>query len=240
MNPAVANIRGTLFTNKLVEIDYDKSVKIITALKSYQLFPFPVNGFSFQIGPNGMIPITLSSYEFRNSNNSLNISIGPDRVDVNQCKEYDNIEQAYRDAADFCLQVLDSFHSCAEFKETRLALASTWVLTMDSLDAISERYLQKEMVDNLIEWENRRVERKLMRSIGVLVNYGHKIARCPIKLPIEPVMKDRLFVETDINTVPLLPDVLNADKVASFFSNAVEVSKVITSEYYRKLSLCQE
>lgn len=237
MNPTIANIRGTFFTNKPVEVDYDKSMKIVTALQSYQLFPFPVNGFSFQIGPNGMIPTTLTSYEFRNSDNSLNITIGPDRVDVNQCKKHDDIEQAYREAAEFCQHVLKAFHFCVEFKETRLALASTWVLTKDNIDAISERYLQQEKYDSLIEWENRRVMRKVLQSIGVPVNYGHKIARSPIKLPIEVTLADRLFVETDINTVPLLPDVLNTEKTALFFDNAVEASKDITSEYYRKLSL---
>ena len=237
MNSTIANIRGTFFTNKPVEVDYDKSMKIVTALQSYQLFPFPVNGFSFQIGPNGMIPTTLTSYEFRNSNNSLNISIGPDRVDVNQCKKYDDIEQAYTEVADFCLQVMKSFHSCVEFKETRLALASTWILAQNNLDAISERYLQQENNNNLIEWENRRVERNLLQSIGVPVNYGHKIARSSIKLPVEITLADRVFLETDINTVPLLPDVLNADKAALFFKNAVEVSKRITLDYYRKLSL---
>ena len=237
MNSTIANIRGTFFTNKPVEVDYDKSMKIVTALQSYQLFPFPVNGFSFQIGPNGMIPTTLTSYEFRNSNNSLNITIGPDRVDVNQCKKFDDIEQAYREAANLCQQVLSAFHSCVEFKETRLALASTWVLTKDNIDAISERYLQQEKNESLIEWENRRVERKLLHSIGVLVNYGHKIARSQIKLPVELALLDRLYVETDINTIPLLPDVLNPEKTAMFFDNAVEASKEITSEYYRKLSL---
>ena len=76
MNPTKANIRGTFFTNKPVEVDYDKSMKIATALQTYHLFPFPVNGISFQIGPGGMTPAPLSSYEFRNSNNSINISIG--------------------------------------------------------------------------------------------------------------------------------------------------------------------
>lgn len=237
MNPTIANIRGTFFTNKPVEVDYDKSMKIVTELQSYQLFPFPVNGFSFQIGPNGMIPTTLTSYEFRNSNNSINITIGPDRVDINQCIKQDDIEQAYGAAADFCQQVLKAFHSCVEFKETRLALASTWVLSNDNLDSISERYLQQEKHDCIIEWENRRVERRVLQSIGVPVNYGHKIARSPIKLPIEVAFADRLFVETDINTVPLLPDVLNTEKIAMFFDNAIEVSKGIVSEYYRKLSL---
>jgi hypothetical protein len=237
MNPALSNIRGTFFTNKPVEIDYEKSMKIVTALQSYQLFPFPVNGFSFQIGPNGMIPATLTSYEFRNSNNSINISIGPDRIDVNLCKLNDNFEQAYRDCADFCLQALAAFHSCVDFKETRLALASTWILTKDNLDAISERYLQPEPHDNLIEWDNRRVERRQLQSIGVPVNYGHKIARSQIKLPIEQVVADRIFVETDINTIPLPPDVLNAQKDALFFDNAVEASKGITSDYFNKMNL---
>ena len=84
MNPALSNIRGTFFTNKPVEIDYEKSMKIVTALQSYQLFPFPVNGFSFQIGPNGMIPATLTSYEFRNSNNSINISIKKKNAQVGE------------------------------------------------------------------------------------------------------------------------------------------------------------
>jgi hypothetical protein len=212
-------------------------MKIVTALQSYQLFPFPVNGFSFQIGPNGMIPATLTSYEFRNSNNSINISIGPDRIDVNLCKLNDNFEQAYRDCADFCLQALAAFHSCVDFKETRLALASTWILTKDNLDAISERYLQPEPHDNLIEWDNRRVERRQLQSIGVPVNYGHKIARSQIKLPIEQVVADRIFVETDINTIPLPPDVLNAQKDALFFDNAVEASKGITSDYFNKMNL---
>ena len=144
MNPALSNIRGTFFTNKPVEIDYEKSMKIVTALQSYQLFPFPVNGFSFQIGPNGMIPATLTSYEFRNSNNSINISIGPDRIDVNLCKLNDNFEQAYRDCADFCLQALAAFHSCVDFKETRLALASTWILTKDNLDGKPYDYADHE------------------------------------------------------------------------------------------------
>lgn len=237
MNPALSNIRGTFFTNKPVEIDYDKSMKIVTALQSYQLFSFPVNGFSFQIGPNGMIPATLTSFEFRNSNNSINISIGPDRVDVTLCKKNENIEQAYREGTDLCLQALAAFHSCVDFKETRLALASTWVLTKDNLDAISESYLHSETHDNLIEWDNRRVERRYLQSIGVPVNYGHKIARSQIKLPIEQVVADSIFVETDINTVPLLPDVLNAEKDALFFEDAVEASRCITSDYFNKLPL---
>lgn len=237
MNPALSNIRGTFFTNKLVEIDYEKSMKIVAALQSYQLFSFPVNGFSFQISPNGMIPATLTSYEFRNSNNSINISIGPDRVDVNLCKENDNFEQAYREGADFCLKALAAFHSCVDFKETRLALASTWILTKDNLDTIGERLLQPETHENLIEWDNRRVERHQLQSIGVPVNYGQKIARSLVKLPIEQVMTDRIFIETDINTIPLPPDVLNAEKDALFFDNAVETSKVITSDYFNELTL---
>ena len=104
MNPTKASIRGTFFTNKPVEVDYERSMKIVTALQEHQLFPFPVNGFSFQIGPGGMTPSPLSGYEFRNSDNSVNISIGPDRVDVNQSKEFDNIEKAFRATSDFCIR----------------------------------------------------------------------------------------------------------------------------------------
>lgn len=237
MTPTLSNIRGTFFTNKPVEIDSEKSMKIVTALQPYQLFSFPVNGISFQIGPNGMIPATLTNYEFRNSNNSINISIGPNRVDVNLCEQNDDFEPAYRGGADFCLQALAAFHSCVDFKETRLALASTWILAKDNLDAISERYLQPEAHQNLIEWDNRRVERRQLQSIGVPVNYGHKIARSQIKLPTEQVMADRIFVETDINTIPLHPDVLNAEKDALFFDNAVEASNGIISDYFNKMTL---
>lgn len=232
MNPTKANIRGTFFTNKPVEVDYDKSMKIVTALQSYQLFPFPVNGISFQIGPGGMTPAPLSSYEFRNSNNSINISIGPDRVDVNQCKEYNNVEKAFRDTSDFCLKVIDAFHACVEFKETRLALASTWILAKDNLEILSNNLLQAEKSENLIEWENRRVERRPLNTIGALVNYGHKIARGQIKLPIEITLDDRIFIETDINTVPLPPDVLKGDNLALFFDNAIEASNTIISQYF--------
>lgn len=235
MNPTLANIRGTFFTNKPIEIDYEKSIKIVTTLQSHQLFPFPVNGFSFQIGPNGMIPTTLTSYEFRNSNNSLNISIGPDRVDVNQCRKFDSIVQAFRETADLCKKVIDAFHSIVDFKETRLALASTWILASNNIEAISERFLQSEGNDQLIEWENRRVERKSLQSIGTLINYGHKIARSQIKLPVEVSIADRIFVETDINTIPLQPNFLNADRIDCFFENAIEVSVGIISDYYNSL-----
>lgn len=235
MTPTLANIRGTFFTNKPIEVDYEKSMKIVTALQAYQLFPFPVNGFSFQIGPNGMIPATLTSYEFRNSNNSLNISIGPDRVDVNQCKKFDSIEQAFRETANLCKQVIVAFHSSLDFKETRLALASTWILANNNIEAISEKFLQPERTENLVEWENRRVERKLLQSIGAQVNYGHKIARSQIKLPVEVALADRLFIETDINTIPLPPDFLNAEKNDCFFENAVEVSNGIILENFSKL-----
>ena len=237
MNPTKANIRCTFFTNKPVEVDYDKSMKIVAALQAYQLFPFPVNGISFQIGPGGMTPAPLSSYEFRNSDNSINISIGPDRVDVNQCKEYDNVEKAFRDTSDFCLKVMDAFHAYVEFKETRLALASTWILAKDNLEALGNDILQSEKSENLIEWENRRVERKPLNSIGVLVNYGHKVARGQIKLPIEIALNDRIFMETDINTVPLPPDVLKGDNVTQFFDNAIEVSNAIISSFFKKMLL---
>ena len=95
--------------------------------------------------------------------------------------------------------------------------------------------MQPERNENLIEWENRRVERKLLQSIGTQVNYGHKIARSQIKLPVEVALADRLFIETDINTIPLQPDFLNAEKIDCFFENAVEVSKGIISENYSKL-----
>ncbi len=232
MNPTKANIRGTFFTNKPVEVDYDKSMKIATALQTYQLFPFPVNGISFQIGPGGMTPAPLSSYEFRNSNNSINISIGPDRVDVNQCREYDNIEKAFRDTSVFCLKVIDAFHSCFDFKETRLALASTWILAKDNLEVLSNNLLQTEKSENLIEWENRRVERRPLNTTGPLVNYGHKVARGQIKLPTEIALDDRIFIETDINTVPLPPDVLKGNNVTLFFDNAIEASNVIISQYF--------
>lgn len=233
MNPTKANIRATFFTNKLVEVDYEKSMKIATALKAYQLFLFPVNGFSFQIGPGGMTPTPLSSYEFRNSDNSINISIGPDRVDVNQCKEFENVAKAFKDTSDFCLKVIDAFHTCVEFKETRLALASTWILAKDNLEALGNDILQSEKSNDLIEWENRRVERRPLSSIGTLVNYGHKIARGQIKLPTEIALDDRIFIETDINTVPLPPDVLKGDNVTLFFENAIEVSNAIISRYYK-------
>ena len=237
MNPIIANIRGTFFTNKPLEVDYNKSMRIVAGLQSYQLFTFPVNGLSFQISPSGMIPVTLNSYEFRNSDNSLNITIGPDRVDVNQCKKYDDIGQAYMEGASHCQQVISAFHSIVEFKETRLALASTWVIAMDNLDVLSRRFLSSEQNENLIEWENKRVERRLLESIGVLINYGHKIARSQIKLPVEQVLADRIFIETDINTVPLPPDILDIDKTSRFFEDAIENSKKITSDYYKKITL---
>ena len=232
MNPTKASIRGTFFTNKPVEVDYERSMKIVTALQEHQLFPFPVNGFSFQIGPGGMTPSPLSGYEFRNSDNSVNISIGPDRVDVNQSKEFDNIEKAFRATSDFCIQVLDAFHSCFEFKETRYALASTWIFAKDNLEEYSNELLKQGNNENLIEWENRRVERRMLNAVGVPVNYGYKIARGQIKLPIESALTDRIFIETDINTIPLSPDILNADKAALFFEYAIETSNEIISRYY--------
>ena len=236
MNPQTATIRVTFFTNKPIEVDYEKSMKIVANLSAYQLFPFPVNGFSFQIGPAGMTPITMTGYEFRNSDNSLNISIGPDRVDINQCKNYSNIEMAFNSMLEIYKSVSQAFHGCLEFKETRLAIASTWIIPSVDMRAVTSSFIGDNNV-NLIEWENRRVERKTLESIGVPVNYGSKIARGFLKLPIEPLPMDRIFVETDVNTVPLLQDYFDVDKSIRFFEDALRSSVRIITALFEKVAI---
>lgn len=231
----IANIRGSFFTNKPVEIDFTNSSKIIAALNEYHLFAFPINGFSFQIGPSGMIPFKVNNYGFRNSDASLSITIGPDRVDVSICNSFDNTQNAFEETKTFCLKVLDAFHSCVNFKETRLALASTWILASRNLDQVSKQLLGEDVPDNLIEWNNRRVERKALDSICTTVNYGHQIVRGQVKLPTELMVSDRIVVETDINTIPLPQGFLNKEKDDAFFNNAVLISSEIVDNYYKKI-----
>lgn len=237
MKPIIANIRSTVFTNKPVEVDYDKSLKIVTVLQEYKLHPFPVNGFSFQLGPTGMIPTTLSSYEFRTSDNTLNISLGPDRIDINSCKLYSDIRTAYTEMVDIFQKVEDAFRSCVEFKVVRLALASTWNLGGNDLESKTATLLGGQNNAQLVEWENRRVERIPLQGSGIPVNYGHKIARGTIKLPTEPILSDCIFLETDINTIPLPTETLNEDISSAFFASAVDQSVRIVSETLKKISL---
>ncbi len=232
MSFQTANIRATFFTNKPIEVDYEKSMRIVSYLSTFQLFPFPVNGFSFQIGPTGMTPMPMTGYEFRNSDNSLNISIGPDRVDINQCKQQKNIEMAFNEMIENYKQVSMAFHNCLEFKETRLALASTWIISSNNNGEITSKLIN-ESNENLIEWENRRVERRVSESTGIQVNYGHKIARGLIKLPIEPLPIDRVFVDTDVNTVPQMQLMLGEERSLSFFEDAAASSVEIVSKYIR-------
>lgn len=237
MRPTIANIRCTIFTSKPVEIDYDKSMKIASSLHSYQLFTFPVNGFSFQIGPGGMIPATLTSYEFRNNDNSLNISMGPDRIDINNCRVYSDIREAFSQIISIYNDVLSAFNNCVEFKIVRLALASVWNIADTNMNEISTKILSQSLNPNLIEWTNHRVERKPLPSSGILVNYGNKLARGAMKLPIEQTLKDRIYFETDVNTIPLSPDVLNDVKSSEFFANAIDESVLLVSDIFNQIGL---
>lgn len=235
MTPTTANIRGTFFTNKSIELDYEKAMKVVSILEQYRLFAFPVSGFSFQIGPGGMVPVAMNGFEFRNRENKLNISIGPDRVDINSYIEDGEILKAFTSMSAICQNVINAFASCIEFKVVRLALASTWNISFENLDFYSARYLELEdtNTNHIVEWDKRIVERKVLEENGLLVNYGRRIARATIKLPAELMIKDRIIAETDINSIPVPPDKLDEAMISSFYKDAVSSSDTIIRNYFK-------
>ena len=240
MKPTNANIRGTFFTNKPLELDYDKAMKIMTSLEKYKLFSFPVSGFSFQIGPEGMVPTAMNGFEFRNRDNRLSISIGPDRVDVNSYVDDGSIPDAFSKMSVLSQDVIEAFSSCFEFKIVRLALASTWTIALSDLEQISARLLDKDVDPDLVEWEFRSVKRDALKDKGLLINYGKKVARATVKLSAESLMKDRIFVETDINTVPIPQMVIIPDTTKAFFGDAVSRSIRIVNSIFKKANNDEE
>lgn len=240
MTSTNANIRGTFFTNKPLELDYDKAMKIATSLEKYKLFPFPVSGFSFQIGPGGMVPTAINGFEFRNKDNRHSISIGPDRVDVNSYVDDGSIPDAFSKMSVFSQDVIEAFSSCFEYIIVRLALASTWTIALSDLELVSARLLDKDVEPDLVEWEIRSVKRNALKDKGFLINYGEKIARATVKLSAESIMKDRIIVETDINTVPIPQMIINPDTTTAFFGDAVFNSIRIVKSVFMKANSNEE
>lgn len=230
MSQFKASIRSTFFTNKPIELDYEKAMKIANSLSSYKLFPAPVTGFSFQIGPTGMIPTAMNSFEFRNGENLLNISIGPNRVDINHIVNK-KTQLAFADMSDLCQNTIQAFSSCIDYRIVRLALASTWVLAEDNLSRVQSDLVGSENNSQLIEWDKHFVNRSVPKDVLIPINYGWKIARAAIKLPTDLTIKDRIFLETDINTIPLPPEQLPSSKVKLFFNDAINASIDIIKKY---------
>lgn len=236
MNATIMERRATLFVGSPIKITGENIPVFITTFGKMGLFPSVNKGIGIKVTPKGVEHEDVISLDMKYLDETLKVSIGPDRIDIVSKKTDDNWD-SFRD---FIMKISAEITSQLSNDITRYAQCASIRLKLDSKHA-QEAY-RKLFVDNdsnPVEWQLRKVHRTQLLSsdnkYAVIVNNVYDISRNNVIVNGEN-LSNIVTLDMDINTL-VGSDINSLKQIQELFwvSSAVTIQTAIDN-YYSILS----
>lgn len=229
------NYRATIFITDNRLLNSQDLNTLNPLMQEFELMPSTNNQVSFQITPNGILPMEGLAVELRNNNGSFKIMFGPGRIDIvrNKIAETDSLEDI-NNFIEKVLRVIELLkQSYNNWIVIRLALGTNVCYDLDSRKLISAyKKITNQDSENLVEWKLHKVIRKSMETGSqVIVNQASTISRSMIQVPFQPIPVDRVFLETDFNTMVGLQVGFTSEIISSFWQKTILDTLTLIDEY---------
>lgn len=204
MDPIIINKRATLFLSVPQVFDENSMPLYVKALIPMKLMPTFSQGVGIKIKPDGSVePQKTINLEMRKLDNSLVVTLSPERIDIISNKDNETIE-TFNGVIEPIVAAIKTTYPHAFSRLAQYAAIMYKVEGVGFTEVYNKCFLPKkgENPDRFIEWSSRKVCRS---SIGedanaVVINNVESISRSKVQIGVSKG-KDRIIQEIDINTV---------------------------------------
>ncbi len=199
------NRRATVFINENRMMNNQDLAILNPLMQELALMPSTNKQMTFQITPNGLMPIEGLSIDLRSNNDSFKISFGQGRIDILRSKMSmdDNLEplSEFISRVQRIITMLKQAYPTWTINRLALCLNVCFDLDKEHLDSSYHKFVVNDS-PNIVEWRLRNVIRKpLSEGNNILVNQVSTISRSVFQTSFELFPLDRILVETDFNTM---------------------------------------
>ena len=194
------NRRATLFVANPFNITGDILPLYISEFSKMNLLPSVNKGLGFKITPQGIEQEEVLSLDLKYLDNSLKVTFGPDRADIESTK----VGETWESFLAIVNKIINILSTQMNHIVVRIALCGSIIYSMDQ-ERSMKIYSKLAKIENEqpVEWNLRKVLRnKLINDAGttsVLVNNVYSLTNT-IMLPGINVQKG-VLLDMDINTV---------------------------------------
>ncbi|WP_071146664.1 hypothetical protein [Bacteroides ihuae] len=198
MEADVINRRATLFVSVPIVINGETLPKFVEAFNGLNLLPSVNKGLGLKFTPQGVVQENVISLDMKYLDETLKVSIGPDRFDIVGTKRNESMDEFLKKVRDIIAAISKTY---PEF--TRLALCSTLFFDMN-ISLLNKVYQKIASVQDEypIEWQIRKILRDKIEKTGevLTINKAYTLSRNITQIgPEDPT--DRILLDIDINTV---------------------------------------
>lgn len=229
MNATIMERRATLFVGTPIKITGENIPAFITAFGKLGLYPSVNKGIGIKVTPNGVEHEDVISLDMKYLDETLKVSIGPERIDIVSKKTDENWD-SFRE---FLMKISNEITSQFNNDIIRYAQCASIRLKLD-LKHAQEAY-QKLFVDkdsNPVEWQLRKVHRTQLLSsdnkVSVKVNNVYNLSRNNVIVNGENLsnivtldMDVNTLVGSDINSLKLIQELFWVSSSATI-QNAID------------------
>lgn len=236
MNATIQERRATLFVGTPIKITGENIPAFITTFGQMGLFPSVNKGIGIKVTPKGVEQEDVISLDMKYLDETLKVSIGPDRIDIVSKKTDENWD-SFRA---FIMKISNEITTQFGNDIIRYAQCASIRLKLD-LKHAQEAY-QKLFVDkdsNPVEWQLRKVHRTKLQSsdkkFSVVVNNVYNLSRNNVVVNGEN-LSNIVTLDMDVNTL-VGSDINSLKEIQELFwvSSATTIQFAIDN-YYSILS----
>lgn len=201
MNANITERRATLFVARQMQITGENIPVFITTFSKLNMFPSVNNGIGIKVTPKGIVQEDVISLDMKYLDETLKVSIGPDRVDI-VSKRTNEDWDSFRDLV---MQISKSVSEELNNVIVRYANCATIKIKLDIQHA-NESYskLFKSPNEVPVEWQFRKVIRTMLQTAekdaSVVVNNVYDLSRNNVILD-GINLSNIVTLEMDINTL---------------------------------------
>lgn len=228
MNATIIERRATLFVARQMLITGENIPVFISAFSKLGLFPSVNRGIGIKLTPKGVEQEDVISLDMKYLDETLKVSIGPDRIDIVSKRDNENWD-SFRE---FIMQISSAV--VVELNNTivRYAQCASIKIKLDQQHA-NDAYgkLFKITVEDPVEWQFRKVTRSLLQSedkkASVVVNNVYNLSRNNAIVDGRNI-SNIITLEMDINTL-INSDISMLSQVQELFwvfsAHTIEMAK---------------
>lgn len=234
MKAEVINRRATLFVGTPISIDEHTLPQFVEAFSGLGLLPSVNKGLGLKITPQGVIQENVISLDMKYLDDTLKVSIGPNRFDIVSTEKTETMDAFLRKIESIITAISKAYSE----PFTRLALCSTVFFNIEAslLDKVYEKVVNIQG-EYPVEWQIRKVLRSKIENDNksLTVNNVYTLSRNIMQIGTE-VPADRILLDMDINTI-IGNDLDTLKQQQSKFWGVANSTIESTIEHYENLIL---
>lgn len=232
MNANILERRATLFVARQMSITGENIPVFITSFGKLGLFPSVNKGIGIKVTPKGIEQEDVISLDMKYLDESLKVSIGPDRVDIVSKRNDENWDSFREIVMQISKAVVQDINNVI----VRYAQCATIRIKLEQqLADGAYAKLFKDAEDSPVEWLFRKVTRNLIQApntkASIVVNNVYNLSRNNAVIDGRNI-SNIIMLEMDVNTL-INSDIqlLNQTQELFWGSSAHTIETAIKSYY---------